>query len=159
MFQSICSFFTDGNTKDAIRVTRNMEYNYSSEAEIPDLQEFLDDLVLEILMSVFFQYRSDKKIDMLRLPLIMAKSLKGQQVNNDVSKKTIMEKEFTYKKETLEKFQELIDKKELSIKSIGDLAPKELKNIGQKLGIMDSTKTGEVLKSDIVNLSKEGIQN
>ena len=79
-------------------------------------------------------------------------------MNNDISKKTIMEKEFTYKKETLEKFQELIDKKELSIKSIGDLGHKDLKNLGQKLGIMDSTKSVEVLKSDIVNLSKVGIQ-
>ena len=71
-------------------------YDYNSSEEIPDLQDFLDDLILEVLMSAFFQYKSQKKIDMLRLPIIMAKSLKGSKLNNDVSKKTIMEKEFTY---------------------------------------------------------------
>ena len=149
-------FPADGNSKDTIRVGRNMEYDYQTQAPIPDLQDFLDDLVLEVLMSVFFQYRSETKIDMLRLPLIMSKSLRGKKINNDVNKKTIMEKEFTYSQETLEKFQAMIDNKELSIRSIGDLAPRELKVIGEKLGMKDSSKTGEVFKTDIVNLSKVG---
>ena len=116
-------FPADGNSKDTIRVGRNMEYDYQTQAPIPDLQDFLDDLVLEVLMSVFFQYRSETKIDMLRLPLIMSKSLRGKKINNDVNKKTIMEKEFTYSQESLEKFQAMIDNKELSIRSIGGTLP------------------------------------
>ena len=39
----------DGNTKDSIRVTRNMIYNYEAEKskEIPDLQTFLSDLATD----------------------------------------------------------------------------------------------------------------
>lgn len=134
-----------------------MVYDYNSSEEIPDLQDFLDDLVIEVLMSAFFQYKSQKKIDMLRLPIIMAKSLKGSKLNNDVSKKTIMEKEFTYSTDTLEKFQGMIDSREFNIKSIGDLPTKELKVIGEKIGIAHASKSNEVLKSDIVNLSKARI--
>ena len=78
-------------------------------------------------------------------------------VNYDVNKKTLMEKEFKYDEETLIKFQEMIDEKEVNIKSIGELAPKDLKVIADKLGINNSSKSGEVLKTDLVNLSKVGI--
>lgn len=78
-------------------------------------------------------------------------------VNYDVNKKTLMEKEFKYDEETLIKFQEMIDEKEFNIKSIGELAAKDLKVIADKLGINNSSKSGEVLKTDLVNLSKVGI--
>ena len=149
------SFFqSDGNTKDTIRISRNMTYNYDTQQPIPDLQDFLDDLVVEVLITVFFQQSSEKEIDMLRLPLIMAKCVRGNMVNYDVRKKTIMEKSFKYNEETLIRFQEMLDNKEVSIKSISDLAAKDLKLIGDKLGINSSAKSGEVLKTDLVNLSK-----
>ena len=75
-------------------------------------------------------------------------------VNYDVRKKTIMEKSFKYNEENLIRFQEMLDNKEVSIKSISDLAAKDLKLIGDKLGINSSSKSGEVLKTDLVNLSK-----
>lgn len=134
-----------------------MAYNYDTQQPIPDLQDFLDELVVEVLMSVFFQHSSEKEIDMLRLPLIIPKSVRGNMVNYDVNKKTLMEKEFKYDEETLIKFQEMIDEKEVNIKSIGELAPKDLKVIADKLGINNSSKSGEVLKTDLVNLSKVGI--
>ena len=134
-----------------------MAYNYDTQQPIPDLQDFLDELVVEVLMSVFFQHSSKKEIDMLRLPLIIPKSVRGNMVNYDVNKKTLMEKEFKYDEETLIKFQEMIDEKEFNIKSIGELAPKDLKVIADKLGINNSSKSGEVLKTDLVNLSKVGI--
>ena len=134
-----------------------MAYNYDTQQPIPDLQDFLDELVVEVLMSVFFQHSSEKEIDMLRLPLIIPKSVRGNMVNYDVNKKTLMEKEFKYDEETLIKFQEMIDEKEFNIKSIGELAPKDLKVIADKLGINNSSKSGEVLKTDLVNLSKVGI--
>ena len=134
-----------------------MAYNYATQQPIPDLQDFLDELVVEVLVSVFFQHSSEKEIDMLRLPLIIPKSVRGNMVNYDVNKKTLMEKEFKYDEETLIKFQEMIDEKEFNIKSIGELAPKDLKVIADKLGINNSSKSGEVLKTDLVNLSKVGI--
>ena len=131
-----------------------MVYNYDERKPIPDLKTFRTELIVEMLMSVFFQHRSDKEIDMLHLPPIIAPCLTGNPVNNDISKKTIMEKEFEYEEETLIKFQELINKKEINIKSVGDLKPKDLKDIGTKLGINKSSKSGELLKTDIVNLSQ-----
>ena len=136
-----------------------MVYNYETEKPIPDLQEFLDEMVVKVLVNVFFQHRSNEEIDMLRLPLIMSKSIRKGMVNNDVFKRSLMEKEFTYSEETLVKFQEMLDAKELNIRSIGDLAAKDLKVYGDKLGINDSSKTGEMLKTDIINLSKVKLQN
>ena len=130
-------------------------YNYdNNEKPLPDLQTFLSELVTDTMMSVFFQHRSEMEIDMLRLPLIMASAVTNKMVNNEASKKTLMDKEFTYEMETLEKFQALIDKKDVNIKSVGDLSHKHLKEIGQKIGIDHPKKSSEMLKTDIVNLSK-----
>jgi hypothetical protein len=147
-------FASDGNTKDSIRVNRNMVYNYETMNPVPDLNTFRTELVTELLMSVFFQHRSEREIDMLRLPLIMAPEITGKMVNNEASKKTIMEKDFSYDKTTLEKFQALIDNREVNIKSVGDLGSKQLKQISDKLGISHPDKSAEVLRTDIVNLSK-----
>jgi hypothetical protein len=135
-------------------VNRNMVYNYETMNPVPDLNTFRTELVTELLMSVFFQHRSEREIDMLRLPLIMAPEITGKMVNNEASKKTIMEKDFSYDKTTLEKFQALIDNREVNIKSVGDLGSKQLKQISDKLGISHPDKSAEVLRTDIVNLSK-----
>ena len=90
-----------------------MAYNYDGRktTTTPDLKTFREELIIEMLMSVFFRYQSDKEIDMLHLPPIIAPSLAGNPVNNDISKRTIMEKEFQYEEDTLIKFQELITNK------------------------------------------------
>ena len=133
-----------------------MIYNYEAEKskEIPDLQTFLSDLATDTLMTVFFQHRSEIEIDMLRLPLIMAPAMTNKMVNNEASKKTIMDKEFTYEKKTLESLVALVDAKEVNLKSVGDYSHKELKEIATKLEITHPSKSNEMLKTDIVNLSK-----
>ena len=131
-----------------------MVYNYDDAAPIPDLETFRAELVTDLLMSVFFQHRSEMEIDMLRLPLIMAPDMMNKTVNNEASKKTIMEKDFSYEKETLEKFQAMIDSKEVNIKSVGDLSSNHLKDIVNKLGIYHSKKSNEMMKTDVINLSK-----
>ena len=78
-----------------------MEYDYEDSSEVPDIQSFKEELVEELLKSVFFQHKSDRKYNMLKLPIISAPSLIQKQVNNDAKKETLMEKEFSYKEETL----------------------------------------------------------
>ena len=59
-----------------------------------------------------------------QLPAIMAPCLLGKKVNSENLKKTIMEKEFTFKQETIELFQELVEKKIIKINGIKDLQTK-----------------------------------
>ena len=120
-----------------------MEYNYSDTSDVPNLLDFKERLVKEILHSVFFQEKSGQKYNMLKLPIISAPRLIRKQVNNDVKKKTIMEKEFNYTEETLKTFMELVDGKELKINRISDLTLPELKVL-----------SGEIMKIDLINLSK-----
>ena len=135
-------------------MTRNMMYEYEKDEPVPNLQSFISELVIDTLVSVFFQQPSQLKIDMLRLPLIIAPAMTGKMVNNESSKKTLMNKEFEYEKETLETFQSLIDNKEVNIKSIANLNSKDLKELATKLEIDHNSKTNEMLKVDLVNLSK-----
>ena len=52
---------TDGNTKDSIKVNKNMVFDYDDdESEIPDLPQFTDDLIEEVLCSALFQHKSEK---------------------------------------------------------------------------------------------------
>ena len=88
-----------------------MEYNYEDLSEIPDLSKFKDDLIEDLLSTALFQHKSDKKYNMLSLPLLMAPCLLAKQVNNDKTKKTIMEKEYSFTEETLQKFQEMVERK------------------------------------------------
>ena len=131
-----------------------MEYNYSDTSDVPNLLDFKERLVKEILHSVFFQEKSGQKYNMLKLPIISAPRLIRKQVNNDVKKQTIMEKEFNYTEETLKTFMELVDGKELKINRISDLTLPELKVFSRQLGIYGEKKSGEIMKIDLINLSK-----
>ena len=84
----------------------------------------------------------------------MAPCLMGKKVNNEILKKTIMEKQFTYTDETIQNFQELVDKKEIRISGIKDLNVKELGVVGAKLKLLHDKKKGEMIKIDLINLSK-----
>ena len=64
-----------------------------------------------------------------------------------------MEKEFTYKEETIQIFQDLVEKKELKINGIKELSVKELEDHGAKLGLLHDKKSAELLKIDLINLS------
>ena len=140
--------------QDSIRVSRKMEYNYEDTAEVPDLHTFKEELIEELLKSAFFQHKSDKKYKMLKLPIIAAPGLIRKQVNNDYQKETLMEKEFKYKEDTLAMFQTLIDSRELKIGTISDLKLPELQAYSKRLGIYSDKKTGEIMRIDLINLSK-----
>ena len=90
---------------------------------------------------------------MLALPSIMAPCLLRKQVNNERLKKTIMEKQFEYKEETIQIFQDLVERKEIRINGIKDLDAKDLGALGTKLQLMHGKKTGEMLRTDLINLT------
>ena len=148
----ICS--TDGNTKDSIKVRSNMEYNYEDTTEVPNLNDFKEDLIEDIFMSVFFQQKMDRKYNILKLPIISAPCLIKKQINNDFRKQTLMEKEFKYEVETLDKFMKLVETREIRISRIAELSVAELKNLSKQLGIYNDKKSGELMKIDLLNLSK-----
>ena len=134
---------------------RNMEYNYDDDsAEIPDLEDFKQDLIEDLFLSVFFQEFSKKKYNMLKLPIIIPPALLGKQTNTEQAKKTLMEKEFSYTDETLEAFMELVENKEVKVNGIHDMKSQELKDVAEKLGIYDPKKSSELLKIDLTNIAK-----
>ena len=51
---------TDGNTKDSIKVKKNMVYDYDDNSDIPDLDRFTEELIEELLCSALFQHKSEK---------------------------------------------------------------------------------------------------
>ena len=130
-----------------------MEYDYEDSSEVPDIQSFKEELVEELLKSVFFQHKSDRKYNMLKLPIISAPSLIQKQVNNDFKKETIMEKEFSYKEETLAKFITLVDTG-FKINRIQDISLNEARDLSKQLGVYSDKKSGEMMKIDLINLSK-----
>ena len=131
-----------------------MDYNYEETSEIPDLQTFKMTLIEDLFKSAFFQQISDQKYLMLKLPVIAAPSIIGKQVNNENKKKTLMEKTFEYKNETLETFISLVDNKEIKINGISDIQLNKLKDLSKQLGIYHKDKTGEIMRTDLINLSK-----
>ena len=80
---------SDGNAKDTLTITENMIFDYEDESNIPDLESFKIDLVLELLKRSYFQKVPRKTYNMLKLPLIIAPGLLREQVNNDI-KETIV---------------------------------------------------------------------
>jgi hypothetical protein len=131
-----------------------MDYNYEETSEIPDLQTFKRTLIEDLFKSAFFQQISDQKYLMLKLPVIAAPSIIGKQVNNENKKKTLMEKTFEYKNKTLETFISLVDNKEIKINGISDIQLNNLKDLSKQLGIYHKDKTGEIMRTDLINLSK-----
>ena len=131
-----------------------MVYDYEDTSEVSSLEDFKTNLIEDLFLSVFFQHKSDRVYNMLKLPIIMPPSLLRSQVNNDFTKKTLMEKKFTYTEETLDRFIRMVETKQIKINSISDLAIVELKEISKELGIFDAKKSGELMKNDLINLSK-----
>ena len=129
-----------------------MRYDYEDDSEIPDLQEYKELLVEDVLKSVFFQ-ENRKTWNMLKVPIVCAPSLIGKQVNTEVSKKTLLEKQFSYKEDTLAEFQGLVNKKVFKISSIGHMNGQEIRNFAKQVGIDSSKKSIEILKTDFNNLS------
>ena len=147
------SVSTDGNTKDSLKVSKRMVYDYDDTSDIPELLKFTDELIEEVLCSALFQYKSEKTYNMLKLPLLMPSYLLRKQVNNERLKQTIMEKQYEYKDETIEMFQDMVQTKEVRINGIKDLSVKQLGILGEKLNLANNKKTGEMIKIDLINLS------
>ena len=131
-----------------------MDYNYEEASEIPDLQTFKRILIEDLFKSAFFQQSSNQNYLMLKLPVIAAPSIIGEQVNNENKKKTLMEKTFQYKSETLETFMTLVDNNQIKINRISDIQLNQLKELSKQLGIYHKDKTGEIMRTDLINLSK-----
>ena len=131
-----------------------MVYDYEDTSEVSSLEDFKTNLIEDLFLSVFFQHKSDRVYNMLKLPIIIPPSLLRSQVNNDFTKKTLMEKKFTYTEETLDSFIRMVETKQIKINSISDMAIVELKEISKELGIFDAKKSGELMKNELINLSK-----
>ena len=130
-----------------------MKFDYDDASDIPDLSVFTDELIEEVLCSALFQHKSEKKFNLLKLPLLMAPKLLRKQMNNEKLKRTIMEKQYEYKDETIEKFQDMVQKKEIKINGIKDLGVKELGLLAEQLDLMHGQKTNEMIKIDLINLT------
>ena len=65
-----------------------------------------------------------------------------------------MEKEFKYEVETLDTFMKLVETREIRISGISGLSVAELKKLSKQLGIYNDKKSGELMKIDLLNLSK-----
>ena len=61
-----------------------MVYNYTDTSDPPDLESFKLNLVQECLRRSFYQNEPKKIYNMLKLPLIIAPSVLGKQVNTDI---------------------------------------------------------------------------
>ena len=131
-----------------------MVYDYDDDAEVPELENFKQDLIEDLFLSVFFQQSSKRMYNMLKLPIIIPPALLRKQVNNEKAKKTLMEKHFLYTDETLGTFIKMVETKEIRINRIPDMTTQELKKVSEKLGIYDAKKSSELHKIDLTNLSK-----
>ena len=61
-----------------------MKFLYEDKSDIPDLESFKQELLVECLKRSFFQNVPMKTYNMLKLPLIMAPGLLREQVNSDI---------------------------------------------------------------------------
>ena len=145
----------DGNTKDSIRITENMKFDYDDKSKPPNLQEFKVILIKNLMKRAFFQNEPKLVINMLKLPIIIAPSLLGSQTNHDAEKKSLLDQTITYEPATFVKFTEMIDKGKIDILNIDKLDLTELKSLGRELNLKKvGEKTGLILRNELINMSK-----
>ena len=106
-----------------------------ADVEVPDLEDFKEQLVGQMLRSAFFQNEIKEKIIMTKLPNIIAPGLVKKQVNSDSDKKTLFNKAVTYGSETMLGLKKLISKKEIDILNLSNLKSTEVKMISRALHI------------------------
>ena len=146
---------SDGNAKDTIKVTDNMKFIYEDESDPPTLENFKADLVQTVLKKSFFQNEPPRQYNMLKLPLIMAPSLRGKQINNDIKKKTLLEKKITFSKYTLAEFAKMVDARKLNILGLHELSSERLTEIAIELKLENPRKkSSENIRSELNNLFK-----
>lgn len=59
-------FNSDGNTKDSIRITEGMKYDFDDHSEPMDLPSFKDILMKKLMKKAFFQNEPKLEINMLK---------------------------------------------------------------------------------------------
>lgn len=88
----ICGSFpkivsTDGEVKDSTEITEDMVFEKTDEPP-PSLQAFLQKLQVHVIAISFFQNVPPLRINMLKLPHIMAPNLLGIQQNTEQNKRS-----------------------------------------------------------------------
>jgi hypothetical protein len=72
-----------------------------------------------------------------------------------IKKKSLLEKEFVFSKDTMSEFAKLMDEKKINILSIGNMKREELVEIGEQLSLDKvKTKSLEMLRKEIGHLVK-----
>ena len=132
-----------------------MHYDYSDDSDPPDLETFKQELIQTSLKKSFFQNEPPKIYQMLKLPLIIAPSLLRQQTNNDIKKRSLLEREFVFTKDIMAEFAKMIDAKKVNILGIGDMTVDELVELAEVLGLdKPKQKSGANLRNEINYLVK-----
>ena len=131
-----------------------MIYDYNDTSEIMDLQNFKTKLLKQLIKKAYFQNVPQLEINMLKLPIILAPSLCGKQVNNDAQKKKLLDKAVVYEPEIFTKFCEMIDAGRIDILAVEEMNKTELVTIAREVGIAIADKSAVVLRDELKNMSK-----
>ena len=137
-----------------MKVTDNMVFDYSDTSEPLDLQTFKHILLKQLMTKAYFQDVPKLVINMLKLPIIIAPSMLGKQVNNDVKKESLLDKNIVYKPDTFTKFSEMIDAGAIDVLAIEDMTKTELVTIGKEVGLAVADKSAVVLRNEFKNMTK-----
>ena len=131
-----------------------MKFNYDDKSEPMDLQAFKSLLLKYLMKKSYFQNEPKLELNMLKLPLIIAPSLLGTQVNYDVEKKPLLDQKIEYEPEVFAKFCEMIDDGRVDILGIDDMDFPALVNVAKEMGLVVGKKSQVVLRNEIQNMSK-----
>ena len=143
--------------QDTISVNPSyMKYDFSdSNCDIPPLEDFLHQLANQVLRSSFFHNEPKDQINMLKLPIIMPKSLVGLMVNKDSEKKSLMNTEKQYKKNIVENFMNMVASGRVDFLNFEKLDEAELTEFARELEIPNISKKSNVyLREEIKNVGK-----
>ena len=140
---------SDGNSKDTIQVTKHMVYNFEETSTIPSLEDFVESLAKQLLRSSYFQDEKKEKIDMTKLPVIMAPKILKSQVNSDHEKKTLFNKKVQFNSDTFKGLAELIRDGKIDITNLESLSQQDIKWVSKELKLKMSKKSNTRLLEEI----------
>ena len=108
--------------QDSIRISKNLVFDFEDDSDIPELYDFLDKLVNQVVRSAFFQNEPKDIVNLLKLPLIMPNGLVGKMINTESSKKSIMNNVHHYKSSVFTNFVKMISTDQLNILAIDGMS-------------------------------------
>ena len=97
----------------------------------------------------FFQNEPLQEYNMLKLPIIIAPCLLRKQVNNDVEKKSLIDKTIIYKKETFSNFHRLVQMKRINILNIHKMTYAELREVMDALEVPVGDRNATLLRTEL----------